>query len=291
MFQRTASYGVIAVLGFVLLSSQGRSVGVDPTTGRGVPAPAPRQASPTSTFIQGSGAGEVIGYTTDGVIPHYLTLDELTQPFDDLVADGHTLVPIHDLTPVNLVPLDWLYVGLVDYNFELSREQRNSIELFVRHGGKLVLQGENNTFFHETNLSLGSSFRIGFPAVDPHQNVLTDVNVHPITQGPYGAVQVIDGTANSILGGYGSLLAPGPNAFSLLDFTTGESAGIVIEPGHFGPQSGPVIAFAEINVWLENYLDGDNRALWRNTFAYDPAPVSGAHAGPKPGLRAWLAAR
>jgi hypothetical protein len=281
----------VAAVGWVLIAAQGPAkAGVDPTTGVAGEAPALRRESPGSTFIQGTGAGEVIGYTTDAVISHYITLEDLTQAFDELVADGHTLVPIRSLTPASLAPLDCLYVGLVDVGYKLSKEQIDAIEIFVRHGGKLVFQGENNVAFHENNVAIGARFRIGFPTNDPPQNVLTDVNAHPITQGPHGAVGVVNGSRNGP-SGYGSMLSPGPNGFSLVDFTTGESGGIVIEPGNLGPASGLVVFFAEINVWTDNaYLDGDNRALWRNTFAYDPAPApAGANQGLKPGLRALLA--
>lgn len=288
MLQKLGIGVAVAALGWVLVSAQvPGNVGVDPTTGvAGWISP---RASSGTTFIQGTGGGEVIGYTTDAVISHYLTLEDLTEAFDDLVADGHTLVPIRSLTSASLAPLDCLYVGLVRNGFQLSKEQIDAIEVFVRHGGKLVFQGENNTFFHENNVAVGARFRIGFPATDPRQNALTDVNSHPITQGPYGAVGVVNGSANAPEG-YGSMISPGPNGFSLVDFTTGESGGIVIEPGNLGPQSGLIVFFAEINVWLENYLQGDNRALWRNTFAYDPAPApAGPYQGFKPGLRALLA--
>jgi hypothetical protein len=282
----------VAALGCALAWAQGpEEARVDPTTGVAGEAPALRRKSPGSTFIQGSGAGEVIGYTTDAVIGHYYTLEDLTQAFDDLVAAGHTLVPIHSLTLANLAPLDRLYVGLVNPGgFQLSQEQINAIERYVQHGGKLVFQGENNTAVHQNNVAVGAPFRIGFPTLDPPQNILTDVNAHPITRGPHGTVAVVDGSRNAS-GGYGSMLSPGPNGFSLVDFTTGESGGIVIEPGNLGPASGLVVFFAEINVWTDNaYLDGDNRALWRNTFAYDPAPApAGANQGLKPGLRALLA--
>jgi len=255
----------------------------DPTTG----TPVTEAVAPASAFgpavFQSTGGGEVIGYTTQSVVPHFYTLDDLTQAFSDLVADGHTLVPIDQLTIQNLAPLDRLFVGLVRNGYQLSEPQIDVIETFVLHGGRLVFLGENNTFFHENNVAVGSRFRIGFPLGDPPQTILTDVNSHPITQGPYGAVAVVDGSRNSP-GAYGSMLGPGPSGFSLIDFTTGESAGRVIEPGVLSPTSGLVVAYAEVNIWTDNaYLDGDNRALWRNTFAY--APAAGANAI-KPALRA-----
>jgi hypothetical protein len=278
----------VAIACGALVSAHGPAdSGADPTTG-GSPPAAPGAPS-GSTFIQGDGTGEVIGYTTDSVIAHILTLEEMTQAFDDLVADGHTLVPIHALTATNLAPLDRLYLGLVySGGFQLSEAQLDAVESFVRHGGKLVYQGDNNGNFHQNNVAVGARFRVGFPDVDPPQVVLTDVNPHPITQGPHGAVGIVDGSANAP-GYYGSMLSPGPKGFSLVDFSTGESAGIVVEPGDFGPHSGLMVFFSEVNVWNENYLDGDNRALWRNTFAYDPPAPAGAGQGLKPGLRALLA--
>ena len=224
------------------------------------------------------------------MIGHSNTLDELTQAFDDLVADGNTLVPINVLTPANLAQLDCLFVGLVDVGLQLSKEQIDAIELFARHGGKLVFLGENNNNFHENNVAVGARFRVGFPETDPPEIVLTDVNVHPITQGPHGTVAVLDGSRNAPTF-YGSMLSPGPKGFSLVDFPGGGSAGIVIEPGNLGPSAGLIVFFAEINIWTDNaYQFGDNRALWRNTFAYDPAPAATvAYQGLKPGLRALLA--
>jgi hypothetical protein len=178
-----------------------------------------------------------------------------------------------------------VYVGL-----QLSKEQIDTIELFARHGGKLVFLGENNTYFHENNVAVGTRFRVGFPETDPPEIVLTDVNVHPITQGPHGTVAVLDGSRNGPTF-YGSMLSPGPKGFSLVDFPGGGSAGIVIEPGNFGPTAGLIVFFAEIDIWTDNaYQLADNRALWRNTFAYDPAPAATvASQGLKPGLRALLA--
>ena len=281
----------LAVLCCALISAQGPAqAGVDPSTGvAGWPAEATWEPSGT-TFVQGTGAGQVIGYTTDAVIGHFITLDELTRAFDDLVADGNTLVPINVLTPANLVQLDCLVVGLVDDDLQLSEEQIDAVELFARHGGKLVFLGENNNNFHENNVAVGARFRVGFPETDPPEIVLTDVNVHPITQGPHGTVAVLDGSRNAPTF-YGSMLSPGPKGFSLADFPGGASGGIVIEPGNLGPGAGLIVFFAEVNVWTGNaYLDGDNRALWRNTFAYDPALApAGASQEFKPGLRALLA--
>lgn len=280
---------VVAALGCALAGAQGpEGARVDRTTGVAGEAHALRRESHGSNFVQGTGGGQVIGYTTHAVIYHFATLDELTLAFDDLVADGHTLVPINALTLANLVQLDCLVVGVVNSGLQLSKEQIDAIEIFARHGGKLVFLGENNTFFHENNVAVGSRFRIGFPEQDPPEVVLTDVNAHPITQGPHGAVQVVDGSRNSSTF-YGSMLSPGPNGFSLVDFPGTGSAGIVIEPGNLGPSAGLIVSYAEINVWTDNaYLDGDNRALWRNTFAYAPRPAA-AHQGLKPGLRALLA--
>ncbi len=71
--------------------------------------------------------------------------------------------------------------------------------------------------------------------------------------------------------------SPGPYGRSILDFPGGESAGVVIESGALGPGSGTVVAFAEINIWdndYDQYFKADNRALWRNTFAYVPEPAT-----------------
>ena len=222
--------------------------------------------------------GEIIGYTTDTVIPHLETLDDaiLSEAWDDLEDDGHTLVRVDSLAPGPLAGLDTLVVGVVKNGFALSPSQVDVIESFVLDGGKLVFLGENNAFFHANNVAVGGRFGIEYPTADPSDTVMTDVPLprHPVMDGPHGVVNSIDGSGNAATF-YGSMSSPGPHGRSFLDFPGGNSAGVVIEPDALGLDSGLVIALAEITVW-ENPLYGedDNRALWRNIFAYVPEPAT-----------------
>ena len=69
------------------------------------------------------------------------------------------------------------------------------------------------------------------------------------------------------------MISPGPNGTSIINFPGGHSAGVVIEPDAHEPGSGLIVAYSDINAWHDaGYLDADNRALWRNTFAYCPTP-------------------
>jgi hypothetical protein len=223
-------------------------------------------------------AASFIGYTTESVIDHYRSLDhsEISQGRADLISDGHTLVPVNGLAPGSLSGLDTLVVGVVSDGYSLSSAQVDVVEDFVLAGGKLVFIGENNKYFHANNVTVGGRFGIAYPTVDPSATILSDVPLprHPIMAGPYGQVDIVDGS-NNTPGFFGSMSSPGPYGRSILNFPGGNSAAVVIEPGALGVGSGPVVAFATVNIWdNEQYFTADNRALWRNTFAYIPEPAT-----------------
>ena len=228
----------------------------------------PRSADPVPR-------GETIGYTTDAVVPHTVDLAGLRDASDDLILDGHTLVPVDALVPGALAGLDALFVGVVGAPFELSAAQVDVLEGFVLAGGKLILNGEH-AGFSDNNLATGGRFGLSYPAnraagaVD--RVVVDDVAVHPITRGPYGDVKAIDGSANAPEA-FGSILDPGPYGRGLASFGDGKHALAIIERGRLAPGSGLVIAVPDVNVWLQNYADGDNRALWRNLFSYQGLTV------------------
>jgi hypothetical protein len=93
-------------------------------------------------------------------------------------------------------------------------------------------------------------------------------------QGPYGNVITIDGSNNTATF-YGSMSSPGPYGNSILDFSGGSSACVVIEPGNFAPGSGLVVAVAEVNIWDNGQIAlGDNRIFWNNIFAYCTASTA-----------------
>ena len=87
-----SAYTLVAVV-------QERSFAIDPTTlGR---VRSDRQARPyvkRSPLPSPAVDGEVVGYTTNQVIPHCLTLRDLNRARQDLVSDGHTIVPINELS-------------------------------------------------------------------------------------------------------------------------------------------------------------------------------------------------
>lgn len=225
--------------------------------------------SPVTINVAG---GEVIGYTTNTLIHHNTELTSMSQASADLVADGHTLVPVNALTSqADLAGIDRLVVGVVSPRAVLSTAQVDVIEEFVNNGGKLVFLGENFVFF-DNNTAVGGRFGIVYPTSNPPEVVLTDIQSHPITLGPFGAVATLDGSRNQP-GAFGSMSSPGPNGVSIIDFPGGDSAAVVIEPDAHAPGSGLVVAYSDINPWHDNlYLAADNRALWRNTFAYCPTP-------------------
>jgi hypothetical protein len=219
-----------------------------------------------------------IGYTTDALISHYRSLDNptISQGRTDLINDGHMLIPVDNLTPVSLNGLDILVVGVINNGLSLDSAKVDVIENFVLGGGGLVFLGENNISFNSNNVMVGGRFGITYPTIDPPDTVLSDVVLprHAIMDGPYGQVNNIDGS-NNAPSAYGSMSSPGPYGRSILDFPGGNSAAVVIEPGAISAGSGPVVAFAEINIWDNGqYFNADNRALWRNTFAYVPEPAT-----------------
>lgn len=227
--------------------------------------------------VNGVAGAALIGYTTDSLIFHYRSLDHSTisQARADLVNDGHRLTPVNSLTSAALAGLDVLVVGVVNTGISLNSAQVDVIENYVLGGGGLVFLGENDSF-NENNIMVGGRFGIMYPPLSPPQTVLSDVVLprHAIMAGPYGLVNIVDGSNNSPTA-YGGMSSPGPYGRSILDFPGGESAGVVIEPGALWPGSGTVVAFAEINVWdNDQYYPADNRVLWRNTFAYVPEPAT-----------------
>ena len=46
---------------------------------------------------------------------------------------------------------------------------------------------------------------------------------------------------------------------------------MVIEPDELAPGSGLVVAFGDVNIFRENYRDGDNRALVPEIKSHSPA--------------------
>lgn len=263
---------MIALLFTLLLAGAASAQSFDPGTGLGAssapgtPGALKRQVVCLST----------VGYTTDNVIAHYSTLDNPARSSAraDLVAQGHTLVPVDALTTAALSGLDVLVVGVVRDGAALSPAQVDAIEAFVRSGHKLVFLGENNNYFRDNNVAVGGRFGITYPTTDPAQTVLTAASAHPIMLGPFGLVSTVDGSNNSTTY-YGSMSSPGPYGASILSFTDGSSACVVIEPGALAPGSGQVVAVAEINIWDNGQFSlADNRAFWNNIFAYCPIPTA-----------------
>jgi hypothetical protein len=217
---------------------------------------------------------ETIGYTTNSVVPHYQSLDDaaMSTVRGDLEAAGHTLVPVNSLNPGDLDGLDRLVIGVVAPPYTLSEAQMDVVESFVLDGHDLVFLGENNNYFRDNNVVVGGRFGITYPPVggDPLETVLDLVATHPIMQGPFGDVTVVDGSNNNPTY-YGSMLDPGPSGISILDFPGGNSACVVIEPCMLGLTSGCVVAVAEVNVWDNGQVNaGENRIFWNNIFAYSP---------------------
>jgi len=184
-------------------------------------------------------------------------------------------VPITALnSQADLARMDRIVVGVISPApaAVLSTAQVDVIEEFVNNGGKLVYLGENFVFF-DINTAVGGRFGIVYPTSNPPEVILTDIKAHPITLGPFGAVGTLDGSRNQP-GAFGSMSSPGPNGISIIHFPGGDSAAVVIAPDAHAPGSGPIIAYSDINAWHDNlYLTADNRALWRNTFAYCPTPA------------------
>ncbi len=206
--------------------------------------------------VTGIAGGEVIGHTTNALIQHNTELTTMLQASADLVADGHILVPVNALnSQADLAGIDRLVVGVVSPNASLTEAQVDAIEEFVN------------------NMAVGGRFGITYPATNPPEVVLTDIKSHPITLGPFGVVGTLDGSRNQP-GAFGSMSSPGPNGVSIINFPGGDSAAVVIEPDAHAPGSGLIVAYSDINAWHDNlYLTADNRALWRNTFAYCPTPA------------------
>jgi len=225
---------------------------------------------------------ENIGYTTNTLIPHYQTIADAVHStcWGDLIAAGHTMIPVNSLNPGDLNGLDRVVVGVVSPGQVLSTAQVDVIETFVLGGGKLVFLGENNNHFRDNNVAVGGRFGIAYPPVggDPPETILNIVATHPIMQGPYGNVNTVDGSNNSS-GYYGSMASAGPNGASILDFPGGNSACVVIEPGALGPNSGVIVAVAEVNIWDNDQVNyGDNRIFWNNIFAYCPTQPTAVEA-------------
>lgn len=238
---------------------------LDPTSGRR-PAPAAKPDRSQPRLAQ-TGAGQRIGYTTTQVVMHTLTLVDLFVASDDLVNAGNTLVPINSLDSSTLEGIDRLVVGLLAD--PLTDADMDAIEAYVLGGGDLVYLGENNRFFRDLNRQVGGRFGIEYPIVDPPQVILRDIVDHPITNGPFGQVNEVDGSSNEPRF-FGSTRGPGPYGQDLVLFPGGNSAVVVIEPGALAPLAGSVIAFSEINIFFNTYALGDNRVLWMNAFAYQP---------------------
>jgi hypothetical protein len=251
---------------------------VDPGTGH------PETTAPSGKPAAAAAVTQVytLGYTTAAVVPHYHALDHpsLATAQAEILALGHTLVPVNGLTAGDLAGLDGLIVGVVNAYTTLTSTQIDAIEAFVRGGGNLYFLGENNWAFHDNNVAVGTRFGIVYPAQygDPTDVVLTLVSGHPIIQGPLGPVATIDGSNNSA-GAYGSMTDPGPYGESIVNFPNGYSGCVVIEPGALNPGSGFVVALAEINTFDNGQIDlADNLEFWHNIFAYAPGAVATAPA-------------
>lgn len=262
----------VVFLALFLITSVAAAQTIDKGTGR-APAAA---ASGLSDLASRVDVIYTIGYTTNSVVQHYGDLDDAsrTTARTDLVAQGHTLVPINSLDPGDLAGLDGLIIGVVSHLDQLSAAQMDVVEDFVLAGGNLYFIGENNSHFRDNNVVVGGRFGIEYPAVDPSEVILDLVSAHPAIQGPYGPVALVDGSNNNPTF-YGSMSSPGPYGLSILDFPGGNSACVIIEAGLLAPTAGFVIAVAEVNVWDNDQIDvADNRVYWNNLFAYAPGTVA-----------------
>jgi hypothetical protein len=238
-------------------------------------------------------AQQVIGYTTSLTVPHH-DADHLLggEIFEDgtadLVDDGHFLVEVQEFSLNGLAGIDTLVFGLVDRRYTPAPAYIDILETFVLGGGNLVLLGENQQHWHEANVAIGGRFGLQYPVNDQPEHIAAIVPSprHAIMAGPFGEVNVIDGTGQGD-DGFGRISDPGPYGQNLIEFTNGDSVAVVIEQGKLGPGSGAVVAYGEMSIFhvyptdsdFHFYHRADNRAMWRNTFAYtatvpEPATMS-----------------
>lgn len=252
---------------------------VDPMTGRSArtfaPPRAPRRTTQAPSLFGPRPVGvegKTIGYSTEFIVPHDLRLTFFPAASQDLVDDGFTLVPVDSLDAAALENVDILFLGLFDTNTSLDALQTIQILQFVLSGGALVFLGENNLGYGAGNVSVGGPFGLEFPDLDPDQDVLTDVRLHPLTRKPLGPITSVRAPINQP-GFFGSIADPGPFGKTLVAFEDGSAHVVVIEPGALAPGSGRVLFVSEANTYLQDYFLGNNRELWRNLFAYDPVSL------------------
>ncbi|MFM9962474.1 MAG: Calx-beta domain-containing protein, partial [Planctomycetaceae bacterium] len=164
------------------------------------------------------------------------------------------------LTAAFLANIDVLWLNSVASNTSattaLSAAEQSALLSFVNNGGGLLIFGENDFFDDESLLdpfgatSTGSLFEV-------QSGTITNV-AHPVTNGPFGAVQTIRGNYPGNLTTLGSATSLGTwNA-------NGLSSLAVIDPGVLTPGSGRVVLFSDVNFYSDQLGAADNSKLMLN---------------------------
>ncbi|MFM9966751.1 MAG: Calx-beta domain-containing protein, partial [Planctomycetaceae bacterium] len=173
---------------------------------------------------------------------------------------GATFSGASTLTAAFLSTVDVVWLNSVASNTAsttpLSAAEQAALLNFVNAGGGVLIFGENDFFDDESLLapfgatSTGSLFEV--------QTGTISNTSHPVTNGPFGAVQTIRGNYPGNLTTLGS-------ATSLGTWNSGNQSSLaVIDPGVLSSGSGRVLLFSDVNFYADQLGAADNSKLMLN---------------------------
>ncbi|MFM9960443.1 MAG: beta-propeller fold lactonase family protein, partial [Planctomycetaceae bacterium] len=176
---------------------------------------------------------------------------------------GTTFSGTSTLTASFLSTVDVVWLNSVSSNTAsttpLSAAEQAALLNFVNAGGGVLIFGENDFFDDESLLDPFGATSTG-TLVELHTGTISNTS-HPVTNGPFGAVQTIRGNYPGNLTTLGS-------ATSLGTWTSsGQSSVAVIDPGVLAPGSGRVVLLSDVNFYGDQLGAADNTKLVLNSLS------------------------
>jgi hypothetical protein len=184
-----------------------------------------------------------------------------------------SFVAVPELTSEALSGKDVFVSGLLAQYQDLQSSEQSALFDFVAGGGAAVIFGELDTFLDASN-SLVDPFAVSFAGElwSPMVTATITDATHPIASGPFGTVETFTEryvTSVADLGAHASVVATNPLGDTL----------VVIPRGALGPQSGPVVIFSDLSLFLgpptDTPLFEENETLFLNTVSWAvPEPAT-----------------
>jgi hypothetical protein len=196
-----------------------------------------------------------------GAYEYYLTGNAMTQPYNDLLQGGWTVVETNLVTPAVLQGVDIFICGELNVGTTLAQSEYNALQTWLAAGGGIVCMGEGDAFA-PANIQMAAL--INGPQYGGQYNPygVTDVIVaptHPLIQGPAGTVTTLTG-----FNAPGFWINPSPTSTVIATNPDNSAALVAVTYG-----GGRALLLNDIAYFaIPPSFSLDHERLWLNTIAW-----------------------